>query len=230
MISPARRSTRSLRRLHEPLGGCRGTTGPFTDRPGDRPAVGAGLPRDHRRGHGADRACVAERTWYRPAGRGGLLLAGRMQAFEWAILFPDQVDAVASTHALHPQGVAWNAIARAAIIGDPAWRGGRSATADGRHTGCRDGRGADGRPHHLPVRTGAGRQVRLLVVRRRYPLHDHQPEFEVESYLRHQADEWRFDANTYLYTSRALTYFDLARQHGRGSLTQALEGIWRARC
>src|SRR6202034_2927595 len=57
-----------------------------------------------------------------------------------------------------------------------------------------------------------------------------EPEFEVESYLRHQADSFvrRFDANTYLYTSRALTYFDLAREHGGGSLARALEGV-RAR-
>jgi homoserine O-acetyltransferase len=57
-----------------------------------------------------------------------------------------------------------------------------------------------------------------------------QPEFEVESYLRHQADSFvtRFDANTYLYMSRALTYFDLAREHGGGSLTRAFEHI-RAR-
>ena len=50
-----------------------------------------------------------------------------MQAFEWAILYPDQIDAVvaiASTHALHPQGMAWNAIARDAIMRDPAWQGG----------------------------------------------------------------------------------------------------------
>src|SRR5256886_17433141 len=54
-----------------------------------------------------------------------------------------------------------------------------------------------------------------------------EPEFEVESYLRHQADSFvkRFDANTYLYTSRALTYFDLARQHGGGSLARALAGL-----
>jgi homoserine O-acetyltransferase len=53
-----------------------------------------------------------------------------------------------------------------------------------------------------------------------------EPEFEVESYLRHQADSFvrRFDANTYLYTSRALTYFDLARQHG-GSLAAALRDV-----
>ena len=53
------------------------------------------------------------------------------------------------------------------------------------------------------------------------------PEFEVESYLRHQADTFvkRFDANTYLYTSRALSYFDLARQYGAGSLTAAVRAI-----
>src|SRR5690606_37768373 len=53
---------------------------------------------------------------------------GGMQALEWAVLYPDAVDAVvaiASTHALHPQGVAWNAIAREAIMRDPAWQGGR---------------------------------------------------------------------------------------------------------
>jgi homoserine O-acetyltransferase len=54
-----------------------------------------------------------------------------------------------------------------------------------------------------------------------------EPEFEVESYLRHQAASFvrRFDANTYLYTSRALTYFDLAREHGDGSLQRALAGV-----
>ncbi|MFD0516608.1 homoserine O-acetyltransferase family protein [Paractinoplanes durhamensis] len=52
------------------------------------------------------------------------------------------------------------------------------------------------------------------------------PEFEIESYLDHQADSFvrRFDANTYLRLSRALTYFDLARQHG-GTLAEALAGV-----
>ena len=52
---------------------------------------------------------------------------GGMQALEWAVLYGDQVDAIipiASTHALHPQGVAWNAIARNAITADPDWQGG----------------------------------------------------------------------------------------------------------
>jgi homoserine O-acetyltransferase len=52
-------------------------------------------------------------------------------------------------------------------------------------------------------------------------------EFAVESYLRHQADSFvkRCDANTYLYTSRALTYFDLARQYGNGTLMHALQNV-----
>jgi homoserine O-acetyltransferase len=59
----------------------------------------------------------------------------------------------------------------------------------------------------------------------RYRLTD--PEFEVENYLRHQADSFvkRFDANTYLYMSRALSYFDLARQYGNGQLAAALRNV-----
>jgi homoserine O-acetyltransferase len=59
----------------------------------------------------------------------------------------------------------------------------------------------------------------------RYTISD--PEFEVENYLRHQANSFvrRFDANTYLYLSRALTYFDLAHQHGGGSLARALDDV-----
>jgi homoserine O-acetyltransferase len=54
-----------------------------------------------------------------------------------------------------------------------------------------------------------------------------EPEFEVESYLRHQAATFvrRFDANTYLYTSRALTYFDLGRQYGDGDLGKAVVNV-----
>ena len=102
---------------------------------------------------------------------------GGMQAFEWAIMFPDQVDAVvaiASTHALHPQGVAWNAIAREAIMRDPAWQE-RPLPRHSRRAGRRHERGAYDRPHHLPLGRGAARQVRpAAAVRRRHPLHDHR--------------------------------------------------------
>jgi homoserine O-acetyltransferase len=138
--------------------------------------------------------------------------------------------AIASTHALHPQGVAWNAIAREAIMRDPAWQGGRyHSTQDAPNAGMGIARMIG---HVTYLSAGAlddkfGRRLQFAQDVR-YTIAE--PEFEIESYLRHQADSFvrRFDANTYLYTSRALTYFDLAREHGGGSLARALEGV-RAR-
>jgi homoserine O-acetyltransferase len=212
------------------LGGCRGTTGPASIDPATGSPYGPDFPvitvADMVR---TERAFLTELGIERLAAVAGGSLGG-MQALEWAILFPDQVDAViaiASTHALHPQGIAWNAIARNAITGDPAWQGGRYY-GTGRAPDA--GMGVARMVGHItylsaPALTDKfGRRLQFADDIR-YTIAE--PEFEVESYLRHQADSFvkRFDANTYLYTSRALTYFDLARQHGGGSLARALEGV-----
>ncbi|MGH3298186.1 MAG: homoserine O-acetyltransferase MetX [Trebonia sp.] len=253
------------------LGGCRGTTGPSSTNPATGRPYGADFPvitvADMVR---TERAFLDELGIERLAAVAGGSLGG-MQALEWAIMFPDQVDAIvaiASTHALHPQGVAWNAIARDAIMRDPAWQGGQyygtgaapdagmgvarmvghvtylSAQALEEKFGRRLQRSSPGgatprTPRGMPdgsasrgtppdpranisdVRTSAGETPPEDI---RYTITG--AEFQVESYLRHQAESFvkRFDANTYLYTSRALTYFDLARQHG-GSLGRALAGI-----
>jgi homoserine O-acetyltransferase len=212
------------------LGGCRGTTGPSSLDPATGMPYGPDFPvitvADMVR---TERAFLDELGIERLAVVAGGSLGG-MQAFEWAILFPDRVDAVvaiASTHALQPQGLAWNAIAREAIMRDPAWQGGRyDATGQGPSAGLGIARmighitylSAAGLTDKFGRRLQSAADIRYTVT---------EPEFEVESYLRHQADSFvkRFDANTYLYTSRALTYFDLARQYGRGSLTHALEGV-----
>jgi homoserine O-acetyltransferase/O-succinyltransferase len=212
------------------LGGCRGTTGPSSLDPATGRPYGPDFPvitvADMVR---TERALLDALEIERLAAVAGGSLGG-MQAFEWAILFPDQVDAVlaiASTHALHPQGMAWNAIAREAIMRDASWQ--------------------EGRYHDTPEAPDAGMSVARMIGHITYlsaaALHDKfgrrlqnaeevrytitEPEFEIESYLRHQADSFvkRFDANTYLYMSRALSYFDLAREHGGGSLSQALEGV-----
>jgi homoserine O-acetyltransferase len=221
------------------LGGCRGTTGPSSTSPETGQPYGPDFPvvtvadmvrtqRAFLDALGIDRlAAVA----------GGSL--GGMQALEWAILFPHQVDAViaiASTHALHPQGVAWNSIARDAIMRDPAWQGGRYY-GSGRAPDAGMGLARMvGHVTYLSAQALEDKFSRRLQQRSpgasspsgddiRYTITE--PEFEVESYLRHQAESFvrRFDANTYLYTSRALTYFDLARQHGGGSLAQAVTEI-----
>jgi homoserine O-acetyltransferase len=215
------------------LGGCRGTTGPSSTNPATGRPYGSDFPvitvGDMVR---TQRAFLDALGIERLAAVAGGSLGG-MQAFEWAVQFPDQVDAVigiASTHALDPQGVAWNAIAREAIMRDPAWQ-------DGHYYGT--GRAPDagmgvarmvGHITYLSAPALATKFGRRLqhAADIRYTITD--AEFAVENYLRHQASSFvqRFDANTYLYLSRALTYFDLARDHGNGSLTQALQRV-RAR-
>jgi homoserine O-acetyltransferase len=212
------------------LGGCRGTTGPASIDPATERPYGSDFPvitvADMVR---TQRAFLDELGIARLAAVAGGSLGG-MQAFEWAILYPDQVDAIvaiASTHALQPQGVAWNAIARHAIMSDPAWQGGHYYG-----TGRKPDAGMGvarmvGHMTYLSAQSVGQKFARRLQAADdiRYTLTD--PEFEVESYLRHQAETFvrRFDANTYLYTSRALTYFDLARQYGNGSLIHALRPV-----
>lgn len=215
------------------LGGCRGTTGPSSTDPATGAPYGPDFPvitvGDMVR---TERAFLDVLGIPRLAAVAGGSLGG-MQALEWAVSYPDQVDSIvviASTHALQPQGVAWNAIAREAIRADPDWQGGQyhgtGAKPDAGmgvarmigHVTYLSGQALDDKFHR---RLQHGPELRYTVT---------EPEFEVESYLRHQADSFvkRFDANTYLYTSRALTYFDLAREHGDGSLEAALAGV-RAR-
>jgi homoserine O-acetyltransferase len=212
------------------LGGCRGTTGPSSIDPASGRPYGSDFPvitvADMVR---TERALLSVLGIERLAAVAGGSLGG-MQALEWAILFPDQVDAIvaiASTHGLHPQGVSWNAIARDAIMRDPAWQGGHY---HGTGRAPEAGMGVARMVGHVTYLSAAAMNDRFG---RRLQYADDirytitEPEFQVESYLRHQAETFvrRFDANTYLYTSRALTYFDLARQHGGGSLTQALGGV-----
>lgn len=212
------------------LGGCRGTTGPSSINPATGRAFGSDFPvitvADMVR---AQRAFLDELGLERLAAVAGGSLGG-MQAFEWAIRYPDDVDAViaiASTHALRPQGVAWNAIARNAITADPDWQNGHyHGSGPGPVAGLGVARmvghitylSAESLKRKFDRRLQFDEDIRFLLT---------DPEFEVENYLKYQAGSFvkRFDANTYLYTSRALTYFDLARQYGDGDLARAVAGI-----
>ena len=212
------------------LGGCRGTTGPSSINPATGRPYGSDFPvitvADMVR---AERAFLNELGIRRLAAVAGGSLGG-MQALEWAVTYGGDVGAIipiASTHALQPQGVAWNAIARNAITADPDWQGGhyygtgRAPTA---------GMGIARMLGHITylsapsLKDKFGRRLQFADDIR-YVLTE--PEFEVESYLRHQAESFvkRFDANTYLYTSRALSYFDLARQYGGGRLADAVRNV-----
>ncbi|GAA0445555.1 homoserine O-acetyltransferase [Actinoplanes capillaceus] len=210
------------------LGGCRGTTGPSSADPATGEPYGPDFPvitvADMVR---CERAFLAQLGIDRLAAVAGGSLGG-MQALQWAIDHPSDVGAIvviASTHALQPQGVAWNAIARESIQRDPDWQGGRyygtgrspdAGMGVARMVGHITYLSAPGLAAKFGRRLQSGADIRYTIS---------EPEYEVESYLRHQAASFvrRFDANTYLYTSRALTYFDLARDHG--SLEAALEKV-----
>src|SRR6187551_1396795 len=212
------------------LGGCRGTTGPSSQDPATGRPYGSAFPvitvADMVR---AQRAFLTELGLERVAAVAGGSLGG-MQALEWAVLYGEQVGAIipiASTHALRPQGIAWNAIARSSITADPDWQGGHYYG-----TGRTPARGM-GVARMVGHMTYLSAQALTQKFGRRLQNADdiryvlEEPEFEMESYLRHQADNFvkRFDANTYLYTSRALSYFDLARQYGAGELVAALRNV-----
>ena len=203
------------------LGGCGGTTGPGSPGPAgepwgpDFPQVSVGDLVE------AMRAGLRELGASRLAAVAGGSLGG-MQALEWAARHPDEVAAIvpiASTAALSAQGIGWNAIGRNAIAADPDWEGGRypaSAPPLG-------GLGVARMVGHVTYLSREGMEAKFG---RRLQDGD---EFQVESYLRHQAAKFtrRFDPNAFLLLSRALTRFDLAARHGGGDLVEAAR---RFRC
>ncbi len=212
------------------IGSCRGSTGPGSIDPATGRPYGATFPvvtvGDMVR---AQAAFLDELGIERLLAASGGSLGG-MQALEWAVQFPGRIGAIvpiASTAALGTQGVAWNAIARSAIAADPDWQGG---AYEG--TGRAPAAG-------IEVARMLGHMTYLSesAVRERFgrdfqdgdaPAYDlGKADFAIESYLRYQAEQFakRFDANAYLYISRALTYFDLARSYGGGSLERALAGV-----
>jgi homoserine O-acetyltransferase len=155
---------------------------------------------------------------------------GGMQALEFAVTRADRIRAcipIASTAHLGAQGVAWNAIARNAIMADPDWQSGHYyGTGRAPLAGMGVARMV-GHVTYLSAESMRAKFGRRLQERDGYSYSLLDADFEVESYLRHQAATFvrRFDPNSYLYISRALTYFDLARDHGSGSLERAVQPV-----
>jgi len=157
---------------------------------------------------------------------------GGMQAISWAATCPDRVRAcvmVASTARHSAQNIAFHEVGRQAIMADPKWRGGAYYEAnDPPAAGLAVARMAA----HITYLSEAGLTEKFG---RRLQARPDRPDgaksfgfdadFQVESYLRHQGLAFvdRFDANSYLYITRALDYFDLAEEHG-GLLANAFRG------
>jgi homoserine O-acetyltransferase len=205
------------------LGGCKGSTGPTTIDPETGQPFGPDFPlltvRDWVRSQAmlADHLGIA--AW--AAVIGGSL--GGMQVQQWAIQCPQRIRhavVIASAPELSAQNIAFNEIARQAILSDPDYYGGRYT-----RYGVVPSRGLKlarmlGHITYLSdeaMRAKFGAELKAAT-----PGFSYDVEFEVESYLRHQGQSFvdRFDANTYLLMTKALDYFDPARDAG-GDLVQA---------
>ena len=213
------------------IGGCRGSTGPSSTNPATGRPYGSAFPvltvADMVR---AQRAFLQEALGIERlhAVAGGSL--GGMQGLEWAVTHPEAVRGVvgiATTPAIGAQGLALNAAARNAIMSDPDWQAGDyHGTGRAPRAGITVARQL-GHISYLSWMAMEEKFGRRLQERDEVSYTLGEADFEVESYLRHQGATFadRFDANTYLVISRALTYFDLARSHGNGSLEEAVRKL-----
>jgi homoserine O-acetyltransferase/O-succinyltransferase len=205
------------------LGGCMGSTGPNTLNPETGKVWGADFPlltvRDWVRAQArlADHLGIAQ--W--AAVIGGSL--GGMQVMQWSIDYPERIRhavVIASAPRLSAQNIAFNEIARQAILSDPDFHEGRfyeHQTVPSR--GLRLARMLG----HITYLSDEAMRAKFGRVQRASQLKfSFDVEFEVESYLRYQGSSFvgRFDANTYLLMTKALDYFDPAREFG-GELSTA---------
>jgi homoserine O-acetyltransferase len=206
------------------LGGCYGSTGPMSIDPATGQPWGASFPvvtvEDwvDVQARLADRLGVAQ--W--AAVVGGSL--GGMQALDWTLRYPDRVRhamIIAAAPKLSAQNIAFNEVARQAILSDPEFHGG-DYLAHGTipKAGLRLARMIGHITYLSDDQMGEkfGRQRRG-----NGPTFNYEVDFEIESYLRYQGDKFTtyFDANTYLITTKALDYFDPAVDYG-GDLVSAL--------
>ena len=147
---------------------------------------------------------------------------GGMQVLQWVTSYPEAVARaipIATTASLSAQAIALNEVGRQAIMSDPDWLGGKYYGITTPHRGLSLARMV-GHITYLSEQSMSDKFARRLQDREDYS-YDFATDFQVESYLKYKGDSFvsRFDANSYLYITKAMDYFDLARTYG--SLEQA---------
>ncbi len=149
---------------------------------------------------------------------------GGMQVLEWSVRYPDRLAAAAAlaTTTRHSAlAIAFNEVARQAIMADPHWNHGDYYEADKPAMGLSVAR-MIGHITYLSDVSMRQKFGRRLQNRADFSF-NFDADFQVESYLRHQGRKFveRFDANSFLYITKAADYFDLEKQHGDGSIVKA---------
>lgn len=213
------------------IGGCMGSTGPTSIDPATGRPYGLTFPvitvGDMVR---AQKRLVAH------LGVQKLLCAiggsmGGMQVLEWAVRYPDMVRAavpLATTTKHSALAIAFNEVARQAIMADPKWNGGDYNAEDKPGHGLAVAR-MIGHITYLSDEAMRQKFDRRLQDRCEISFGFDEADFQVESYLRYQGQKFvdRFDANSFLYVTKAADYFNLEATHGCGS---AVAAFAKARC
>ncbi|TPG20796.1 homoserine O-acetyltransferase [Sphingomonas koreensis] len=214
------------------LGSCMGSSGPASVDPATGKPFGMAFPVITIRDMVRAQAMLLDHLGIQrlQAVVGGSM--GGMQALSWPATYPDRVAAavvIASTARHSAQNIAFHEVGRQAIMADPNWRGGDYYASGATPTA---GLAVARMAAHITYLSEAGlteKFGRKLQARPEHPdgakTFGFDADFQVESYLRHQGISFtdRFDANAYLYITRAMDYFDLAEEHG-GKLAGAFRG------
>ena len=206
------------------IGGCHGSTGPGSiDRSTGRP-YGAAFPVVTVEDWVASQARLMDRLGIRQlAGAIGGSLGG-MQAMQWTLSYPDRIRhafVIAAASRLSTQNIAFNDVARQAIVSDPDFHGGNFYAHE--TIPARGLKLARMLGHITYLSDDLLTEKFGRVLKRDEYGFNYDVEFEIESYLRYQGDKFAqvFDANTYLLMTKALDYFDPAKESG-GDLVRAL--------
>jgi homoserine O-acetyltransferase len=199
------------------LGGCSGTTGPSDTDPATGKPYGLSFPIVTIEDTVNVQKLLLDKLGIKRllAVVGGSM--GGMQVLQWAISYPDRIDAalcIASTTRLNAQSIAFDAVGRNAILNDSNFNGGQYHGCEAPNRGLAIAR-MIGHITYLSeesMRSKFGRQLRTA---QEYK-YDFNSEFSVETYLDYQGQTFieRFDANSYLYITKAMDYFDLTREYG----------------
>jgi homoserine O-acetyltransferase/O-succinyltransferase len=208
------------------LGGCMGTSGPSSTNPATGKPWGLDFPVTTVRDMVRAQAMLLDHLGIEQlfAVAGGSL--GGMQVLQWTASYPQRVFAalpIATATRHSAQNIAFHEVGRQAVMADPEWRAGRYLLE---HTNPRRGLAVARMGAHITYLSDAAlhRKFGRKFQDRSNPTFSFDADFEVESYLRHQGSSFveRFDANSYLYLTRAMDYFDLAGDYG-GVLARAFK-------
>jgi homoserine O-acetyltransferase len=206
------------------IGGCMGSTGPASIDPATAKPYGLNFPLITIRDMVRAQAMLVEHLGISKllAVVGGSM--GGMQALQWGASYPERVRAVmpiacAARHSA--QNIAFHEVGRQAIMADPEWHGGKYQE---HNVSPSKGLAVARMAAHITYlsETALQRKFGRSLQDREALSFQFAPDFQIESYLHHQGRVFvdRFDANSYLYITRAMDYFDLAADHG-GKLAEA---------